>query len=172
MSAGEWQRIVKADRLPVGPFELAADETERAALARRFDLPAVHELTAVVQFATGNGWVEARGHVHARFDQYCGIAGNPFANCLEEPIALRFVRGVAPGSEDEAIECASDDPDEIEYDGSTFDLGEAVAQSFGLALDPYATGPDAQKVRREAGVVDEDAPGGPFAALAALKPKS
>ena len=49
------------------------------------------------------------------------------------------------------------------------DLGEAVAQSFGLALDPYATGPDAETTRRDAGIVAESAPSGPFAALAALK---
>ena len=55
--------------------------------------------------------------------------------------------------------------------GTAFDLGEAVAQSFGLAIDPYAAGPEADSVRREAGIVDEDAPSGPFAALAALKPK-
>jgi hypothetical protein len=71
--------------------------------------------------------------------------------------------------EDEEIEFASDAPDEIAYDGAAFDLGEALAQSFGLALDPYAVGPDAEAARREAGLVGEDGRSGPFAALAALR---
>ncbi len=171
MSAREFERIVKLDRLPTAPLTIEADAAERAALARRFSLPAMHALQATVSLAPQGDAVEARGRIEARFDQHCAIADQPFANNLDEPLAVRFVRSIAPGSEDEAIEFASDAPDEIEYDGAAFDLGEAVAQSFGLALDPYATGPNAEAVRREVGIVDEDAPSGPFAVLAALKPK-
>lgn len=170
MSAGEFERIVKLDRLPA-ELSIDADATECAALARRFGLPTIHTLEASVTLSQDGDSVEARGRLHARFDQRCAIADEPFANDIDEPLAIRFVRVLAPGSEDEAIEFASDDADEIEYDGASFDLGEAVAQSFGLALDPYATGPNAEAVRRAAGIADEDAPSGPFAALAALKPK-
>lgn len=171
MSAGELERIVKLDRLPAAPLAIEADAGERAALARRFGLPAVHALRASVSLTPDGDAVEARGRIEARFDQHCAIADEPFGNSLDEPLAIRFVRAMAPGSEDEAIEFASEEADEIEYDGAAIDLGEAVAQSFGLAIDPYATGPTAETVRREAGIVDENAPSGPFAALAALKPK-
>ena len=83
---------------------------------------------------------------------------------------MRFV----PASEEpefdpeEEIELDSSEPDEIYYEGQAFDLGEAVAQSFGLAIDPYAEGPDAGTTREKAGLLDA-APSGPFAALAALK---
>jgi hypothetical protein len=53
-----------------------------------------------------------------------------------------------------------------------FDLGEAVAQTLGLAIDPYAEGPNADAARKAAGIVAEGEQDGPMAALlAALKPK-
>lgn len=171
MSGGELERIVKLDRLPAA-LEIEADPAECAAIARRFDLPAVHALQASVSLSHVGDAIDARGRLTARFDQSCAIADEPFANSLDEPLAIRFVRAIAPGSEDEAIEFAGDAPDEIEYDGASFDLGEAMVESFGLALDPYATGPSADTVRREAGILDEDAPSGPFAALVSFKPKT
>ena len=62
----------------------------------------------------------------------------------------------------------SDACDEIEYEGTQFDLGEQIAQTLSLAIDPYATGPNAERVRKQAGLGDE-AGSGPFAALAALR---
>lgn len=171
MSAGKFERIVKLDRLPGEPLMIAANGAECAAIARRFGLPAVHNLEAAVALVRQGDAVEARGRLSASFDQHCAIADEPFANSMDEPLAIRFVPSIAPGSEDEAIEFASDEPDEIEYDGAAFDLGEAVVQSFGLALNPYATGPKADEVRRDAGITDEQAPSGPFAALAAFRPK-
>ena len=171
MSSGEFERIVKLDRLPAEPLTIEANRAECEALARRFGLPAIQALSAKVALAQIGEVIEARGQFSASFDQRCAVADEVFANNLEERLAVRFVRSIAPGSEEEAIEFTGEDADEIEYDGAAFDLGEAVAQSFGLALDPYATGPNADEVRRAAGIVDEDIPTGPFAALAALKAK-
>lgn len=171
MSAREFERIVKLDRLPTALLTLEADAAERTALARRFGLPALHHLRAAVTLTQIGDAITARGRLTARFNQRCAIANEPFTNSLDEPIAIRFVPLIAPGPEEEAIEFASRDFDEIEYDGAAFDLGEALAESFGLALDPFATGPDAEAARRAAGIIDQDAPSGPFAALAALKPK-
>ena len=60
--------------------------------------------------------------------------------------------------------------DEIEYSGTSFDLGEAVAQSLALVIDPFAVGPNAEEARRKAGLIGEEA-AGPFAALAKLTKK-
>lgn len=168
MSAGELVRTVKLDRLPPNAV-VEANEAERAALARRFGLPAIHALRAQVSLEQRGEQIDAKGRLTAAFEQRCAVADEPFANSLDEPIAFRFLPALAAHAEDEEIEFASDAPDEIEYDGAAFDLGEAVAQSFGLALDPYAEGPEADAVRRAADLSDEDAPSGPFAALAALK---
>ena len=169
MSEGELERIVKLDRLPAGPVVIEANADERMGLAARFGLPAIHALSAAITLDGTGPAVEARGRLQAAFEQRCAIADAPFANTLDVPFAVRFVPALAPGSEEDGIEFADDEPDEIAYTGAAFDLGEAVAQSFGLALDPYATGPDADGARAEAGIVDEDAPSGPFAALAVLK---
>ena len=74
----------------------------------------------------------------------------------------------AEGASEDEIEITADDCDEIEYEGMTFDLGEAVAQSLGLAIDPFAEGPEADAARQKHGLAGEEA-SGPFAALAALK---
>lgn len=170
MSAGEFERIVKLDRLPSEPLDMEANEAERAALAQRFDLPAIRALRARIAFVPRGDAIDASGRLTAEFDQRCAVSDTPFAATLDEPVAFRFVPALAEHDEDEEIEFASDAPDEIEYDGAAFDLGEALAQSFGLALDPYAVGPDAEAARREAGLTDQDAPSGPLAAaLAALK---
>jgi hypothetical protein len=66
------------------------------------------------------------------------------------------------------VELSEEELDDIPYTGPAFDLGEAVAQSLALAIDPYAAGPEADAVRKETGLTDKQA-SGPFAALAALK---
>lgn len=168
--AGEFQRIVKLDRLPREPLSIHADETERAALARRFAIEAIESLQAEVRFAPEGRIVVAEGRLTASIEQLCAISGEPFRNRIAEPLALRFV----PASEqpefdpEEEIELDAGEPDEIYYEGQSFDLGEAIAQSFGLAIDPYAEGPDAGTTREKTGLLDA-APSGPFAALAALK---
>ncbi|MCX7864669.1 MAG: DUF177 domain-containing protein, partial [Novosphingobium sp.] len=52
--------------------------------------------------------------------------------------------------------------DEIDYAGLPIDIGEAVAQSLALAIDPYATGPAAEQART-ALVSERDS--NPFAGL-------
>lgn len=169
MSGAEFSRQVKLDRVPTTPLRIEADPAERAALARRFDLPAIHALVAELRFTQTGDAVDARGQVTASYDQRCALSNEVFVAEMEEPVAVRFVPALTVHDEDEEVEFAPDEPDEIEYAGASFDAGEAVAQSFGLALDPYALGPNADVARREGGVMGEDAPQGPFAALAALK---
>lgn len=167
--SGELERIVKLDRMPGSPLAIEPDAAERAALARRFGLPSIASLRAELTLTPHGQAIEARGRMRAAFEQRCAVANEPFAATMDEPLAIRFVPALAAVSEDEEAEFDPDEPDEIEYQGAAFDLGEAVAQSFGLALDPYATGPEAEAVRRAAGLADETAPAGPFAALAALR---
>ena len=98
--------------------------------------------------------------------QSCAISGEDLPVAIDEPVELRFVPEETPNAEE--VELEESELDEIPYDGRLFDLGEAVAQSLALAIDPYAVGPEAERTRKEAGLADEAA-SGPFAALAALK---
>ena len=100
--------------------------------------------------------------------QLCAISVEDFPVSNSEPIALRVIPFTGTHTPDEEIEITADDCDEIEYEGTTFDLGEAVAQSLALAIDPFAEGPNADKARAEHNLAG-DAGSGAFAALAALK---
>ena len=160
MSTPEFSRPIDRRQLKTKPALLVADEAERKALAARFGLVAIDRLDAEVSLAPDGEAVVATGTLEAVIVQTCAVSGDDL------PLVLRFVpkRPV----EQEEIELEADDLDEIAFAGNFFDLGEAVAHSLALAIDPYATGPDAESVRKEKGLADEAASGA-FAALAALK---
>ena len=166
MSALEFPRPIDERQLTARPISVEATAEERKALARRFGLVAIKNLKATVRLERDGEAVKAQGRLSAAIIQSCAISSEDLAVAIEEPLALRFVPEKHPA--DEEIELDAADLDEIAYEGHEFDLGEAVAQSLALAIDPYATGPEAERVRKEAGLSDEAA-SGPFAALAALK---
>ena len=162
----EFSRMVDRRSVNAAPLRLVADEPERKALARRFGLIAVDRLEAEVTLEADGEAVDAKGTLSAEIVQTCAVSGDDLPVRIEEPLTLRFVPE-APVTEEE-LELAEEQLDEIAYSGTSFDLGEAVAQSLALAIDPYATSPEADRVRREKGLAEEQA-SGPFAALAALK---
>jgi len=129
---------------------LVASKAECAALAKRFGLVRIDRLEADLDLHRSDREVEARGRLRADFVQSCAVSAEDL-----------------PVSVDEEIELDADACDEIEYEGSHIDLGEAVAQSVALAIDPYRTGPNADTVRKAVGLgTPEDS--GPFAALKGL----
>lgn len=164
----ELSRLYNRRSVPAAPQHVVANETECAALARRFDLVAVRTLEATVTLTADGPNVRAEGRMRASVVQSCAVSGEDLDVTIDEPFELRFVpplTGLAPDAE---IELDESELDDIEMDGEQFDLGEAIAQSLGLAIDPYLTGPQAEEARRRAGIADESS-SGPFAALAALK---
>lgn len=169
MSASEMPRIVKLRQIDGGAMRIEANTKERAALARRFGIVAVERLAADVTLDREGEDVAVSGRLEADIVQTCGVSGEDFPVRIEEPIALRFIPEVARTVPDEEIELEEAELDEIEYTGDAFDLGEAVAQSLGLAIDPYATGPNADAARKEAGILEEGATGPLAEALKALK---
>ncbi|BDW81563.1 metal-binding protein [Erythrobacter sp. Dej080120_24] len=169
----ELSRPIKVKGLPGDAVVVEADAGERAALARRFGLPGIDSLRAEIDLEQRGKAIRATGTLKAAIRQACAISGEDFPANIEEPIDLRFVEETglpAPDDEEIEIELEADDCDEIEYSGDMFDLGEAVAQSLGLSIDPYAEGPNADAARKAAGIVQEGEQEGPLAAaLAALK---
>ncbi|MXP45004.1 YceD family protein [Allopontixanthobacter sediminis] len=167
-SACEFSRVVRLHQITGKPVVLQPDKPEMAALAQRFALAAVHRLKAEVTLVADGAIVNATGRLLADILQYCAVSGEEFPVHIDEQLALRFVPESRAPKEEE-LEIQAEDCDEIFYQGESFDLGEAVAQGFGLAIDPFARGPDADAFRQQAGILGEDTPSGPFAALAALK---
>lgn len=166
MNAPEFSRPFDRRSLPAKAVELVANEAECANLAKRFAIPAVKRLEASFELVADGAVVHAKGTIRADIVQSCAVSGDHLAVTLSEPVTLRFVppRAYNPDAE---IELAAEDLDEVEYEGTGFDLGEAVAQSLALAIDPFLEGPNAARVRAE--VLEAQEPSGPFAALAKLK---
>lgn len=170
MNASEMSRPVKLRQVDGGAMRIEASAAERAALAGRFDVVAIERLVADVTLERHGEEVAASGRIEAELVQNCGISGEDFPVRIDEPVAFRFVPEVAQIVTDEEIELSEDELDEIEYSGDVFDLGEAIAQSLGLAIDPYAEGPNADAARKHAGIESDDSPRGPLAqALKGLK---
>lgn len=168
MSQSEFPRPIDLRQIGDRPVRLEANPQEREALARRFGLVSIGRLEAELTLAVDGEAVDARGRLSAEIVQSCAVSGDDLPATIDEPITVRFVPEV-PVTDDE-IELEESQLDEIPYTGTAFDLGEAVAQSLALAIDPYAVGPNAEQARKEAGLGDQAA-SGPFAALAALKKK-
>ncbi len=138
----EFMRLVRADEIGGAPrtIDIAASESERAALAQRFDLLTLDALDAAFSVRRDGGVVRVTGVVRARGFQPCGLSGAPVNFCVDEPVDLRFAEIAAPTGE---IELSDADLDTLPFEADGIDLGEAAAQSLGLALDPYPRAPDA-----------------------------
>jgi uncharacterized metal-binding protein YceD (DUF177 family) len=172
MTETEFSRSVRLDTLGdvPRPERIEADAAERTALALRFGLTALDTLAAELTLIREGESVTLTGRLRARATQACVASGAAVPAEIDEPIAL-VLRPAPTAGPDEEIELDEREMDVVFHDGATIDIGEAVAQSFALALDPYPRAPEAEAALSEAGAKSE-AEAGPFAGLAALKGKS
>ena len=148
----EFSRPISLRQILGPPVDLKASDAERQALAKRFSISSVAALSAQGTLNRKGDRVDARGTLVADIVQACAVSGEDFPVHIEEEIAVRFVPegsihpSLQEGDEIE-IELEKSNLDEVEYTGDTFDLGEAVAQTLALAIDPYAEGPEADAAR-------------------------
>lgn len=167
----EFSRPFRLDELGTAPRSVTVEaaEAECAALATRFGLLSIDDLSASAELTREGDVVSVKGRLAARVVQPCVASGEPVPAAIAEDFALRFVPA---GADPEAEEIELDESalDEIDYEGGAVDLGEAVAQTLALALDPFPRAPGADEKLREVGVIGEGE-AGPFAALKALKDK-
>lgn len=161
----EFSRPLQVDRIPKGgSFEkLAAEPAECAALAKRLSLPALHALTAALRATPWRGGgLKLDGTLMADLDQVSVVSLEAFRSTVTFPV-LRYYLPAGALSESE-----EEDADPIT--GGHVDMGEAVAETLALELDPYprregegfadqvADEPEAEPQRES-----------PFAALAKMK---
>lgn len=167
----EFSRVVRGEQVKrlTGETHIAASETERAALAKRFGLSALDRLEADYSLTEDAGAILARGRLRATLAQPCIATGEPVPETIDTDFALRFVVEDS-AAEGEELELDAEDIDTIGYDGQAIDMGEAVAETMALAMTPYPRSPDADAVLKEAGVMTEEQ-ASPFAALLGLKGK-
>jgi uncharacterized metal-binding protein YceD (DUF177 family) len=151
-------------------LDLAADDAERSAIAKRLGLVSLDRLEAHVTLTRTGEVIRAEGRLIAAVAQSCVVTGEPVAEHVDEPFAILFVPEPPSGGPDEEIELGEADCDTVFYDGSVIDLGTAIADTLALSVDPYPRSAGADAALREAGVLTEEQ-ASPFAALAALKGK-
>lgn len=157
---GEFSRMIDLRSIGPEPVKLSATAEERAALARRFELVAIKRLEAQITLEPDGDAIAANGTLSADIVQNCAISGDDLPQKIREQLAMRFVPAKnAPADPDEEIELDADELDEMFFEGTAFDLGEAVAQSLALAIDPFAVGPEADEARRAHGLLEEGAEG-------------
>ena len=139
----EFSRLVALARLGAEPFrqEITATEAERAALARRFDLPAVDQLCAVVELVRhGKDMFRLRATLAAEFVQSCVVTLDPVDGAVSEQFTVLYG---PPETEEDAGGTIEDDVAFEPIAGNAIDVGEAVAQQFSLALPPFPRSPGA-----------------------------
>lgn len=158
----ELSRPVTLDRIGAHSLDVTVDATQQecAALAKRMKLPAMHALSCKFHLVReSRDVVFALGHLHARITQTCIVSLDDFDSTVDETFRIRFVPA---GQESDDLDPEADD--EIPFEASTIDLGEATAEQLGLALDPYPRMDGAALPEPEA-----EPAAHPFAGLAGLR---
>lgn len=156
-------RIGDGDRI-----DLTADEQERDSIRDRLALRSLKQLEAHATLAREGSKVRARGRIRASLEQSCIATGDPVAEHIDEPFEVIFVPEPSESRPDEEIELAGEDCDMIFFDGSSIDLGAAIADTLALSMNPYPRSAGADAALKDAGVMSEEQ-ASPFAVLAKLR---
>ncbi len=177
MSAGGFAGPLPLARFTAQPraLHLQADADARARIAARFGLVAIDHLAADLLVWRADGGVTVEGGFTAGVVQCCAVSGAPVPARIGERIAVRFrplVLRSGPAAAGE-IELDEEELDLLPLPAEGVDLGELVAQSLALALDPYPLAADdvveaaRRRLARKAGAPDDGgaAPLSPFAGL-------
>jgi len=179
----EISRIVDVDRLGANgstALDIAANDSERAALARRFGflgLPAFSARVTVDRRPGGRVVVE--GRLRGEIVQACILTLDPVTQDLDEAFRIVFKQDLAeerdPESGEALVSPQADAPEPLS--GNMLDVGEIVAEQLSLSADPYPRRPGARledvlpKPRREGRQGRQEQRRHPFAGLAALRDK-
>ena len=166
----EFSRRYALDSIGAAPrtVTIEADEGERAALARRFDLIVLDSLQATATLTAVAGGVEARGLFLSWFGDDRVLHAVPARRSSDVPFALRFLADlpVEGGDDEDGHELSDADCDILPLENGSLDLGEAAAQTLGLALDPFPRSPESLKGAERVWKSGEG--GGAFAGLKGL----
>lgn len=137
----EFSRPFNAERLndSTRDEKIVANEGERAALAKRLDIPGIISLSAAITLGRvpdDPRLVDVRGTITARVIQSCVVTLEPVEQDVIEEFDTLFA------SEGFVQRWLKDNPhDEYDapeaLDGSWLDMGELVTQYLILGLDPY-----------------------------------
>jgi uncharacterized metal-binding protein YceD (DUF177 family) len=173
-AAPEWSVPVAVADVPrlAFPMDVAADRDARTALAQRFDLLSLDRLHATLTILPKATGFLVSGTCTAQLSQACIATGDAVPAKIKEPISILFMPETQQEEQGNDAEIGLDhaDLDVVTFDGGQIDLGEAVAQSLALALNPYPRSAGADAFLKAQGVLQEEEAGA-FGALAGLRDK-
>ena len=150
----EFSFIVPIEDLAGGAVNrrLKANETERSALAARFDILSVDSLSAAVTLnrLPASRLIRVEGRLVADVKQPCIVSFKPVADHIDAVFSEVFSPvGYQPRDEMEEDEIVDS------FDDDGIDIGELVAQHLSLSLNPY---PRAEGVELPGDLRDRPAP--------------
>lgn len=121
--------------------EWTASPDECAALARRFDLPVVHKLSARVSVtALGGGGALAEIAFAADVEQRSVVSLENVRQQVGDTLTVRYLPEAKVAAYEALLEAegeAAAEEDIEPISGESIDIGETIAQQLSLALDPY-----------------------------------
>lgn len=139
----EFSHIIHLRDLEDEPVTLTLDANDesRRALAERFGLLDITRLVASVKAEkTGKRGIRLSGSIDAEVVQSCVTSLKPVDANVKEDFSVRFVPSdeIEAGSEEEDAWIDAEGTEDVEpLVGEKVDVGEVVAQSLSLSLDPY-----------------------------------
>src|SRR5579871_3209012 len=129
----EIERVVDLDRMgPNGTaLEIAASDSERMALAKRFGFLGLPAFSARVTVARRpGGQVVVEGRLRGRIVQACILTLDPVAQELDETFRIVFKQDLAeerdPESGEAVLNAQADAPEPLQ--GNLLDVGEIIAE--------------------------------------------
>ena len=132
----EFSRPLQVDRVPkLGSHErLTADSKECAALAARVGVPKIHSCGGFLKVSPWRGGgLKITGNLEAEVDQISVVSLETFT----EKVNFEVERFFLPQRESQST--SEEDVDVIE--NGSVDLGEVLAETLALELDPYPRKP-------------------------------
>jgi uncharacterized metal-binding protein YceD (DUF177 family) len=164
-SVGPLSRPQDVQNVPPQGVQVHLDATaeECAALAKDFNLPAIHALSGDYKLTASAKGVHVAGRVKASITQICIVSLDPFDSVIEEEVEVDFAEPQGMPAEPPTEMHEYEPPDEI-INGQ-IDLGALTAEFLALGLDPYPRKPGVDFEYQKG----DDREDSPFAALNKLK---
>ena len=193
----ELSRIINVDDVvgasaPV-TLEITANETEREALAKRFDLLSLPSLIASIRLETVAGFgaenntnILATVKLKANLTQTCSVTLDPVEDAIDATFTQLFApEGAFPefdeSEDDEFMDATDIDLDDFAHqtehladlpepiiDGN-IDLGELVAEELAVRINPFPRKKDVEFEWVSKNMDNSDTRNNPFAVLGGLK---
>lgn len=115
-------------------FVIETNEGERAAIAKRLDIPGLQSLRGSFRLTPVRGGVEVRLALDAVAERICVASLEPMTETIREEFTLVFDRNFEA---DDLDEFAESETLREPLEGDEIDLGEILVQHLSLSLDPF-----------------------------------